>query len=275
MPRSGWTDLPDEVRGAIEARIGPVVGARSATTGNHADVAATLETADSKVFVKAARKLDTDQDGPEVWSLRRESLIAPHVKQFAPRLLWQQESGGWLVLGFEHVPGRAADFAPGSPDLNELVTIIHRLQAAHCPDVVELRVEQRWASLADDVSPMAGDALLHTDLNPKNLIINDDDGSIRVVDWALASRGAAWVEVVQLMPWLIMAGHAPNEADMLGRRLPSWRNVAPEAVALHAGLAVSFWERRSRNHPAAWIAPYLAAWRVWADYVSKAYAAPH
>ncbi len=58
------------------------------------------------------------------------------------------------------------------------------------------------------------------------------DGRVRVVDWAFASRGAAWVEIGQLVPYLAVArqwaayrnghhgdrpGEAPGEDDVLGR----------------------------------------------------------
>lgn len=38
---------------------------------------------------------------------------------------------------------------------------------------------------------------------------------------------------------------------------------------LHTGLAVEFWEHRSRDPPAPWMAPYLAAWRTRADYAAE------
>lgn len=265
MPRSDWTELPEAITAAIEQRTGPITGVRAAPTGNHADIAATVHTAGGTVFVKAARKLDADRDGPEVRSLRRESMIAPHVRQLAPRLLWQAEAGEWLALGFTYVPGRTATFAPGSPDLDALAKIVNELQATPCPDVVDLRVEQRWASFADDVTPMSGDAFLHTDLNPNNLIISDD-GSVHAVDWALASRGAAWVEVGQLMPWLILDGHSPRQADAWATRIPSWQRAAPDAINLYSRLAVEFWQRRSTNRPESWMPPYLAAWEQWTAY---------
>lgn len=265
MPRSDWTDLPEDITAAIERRTGPITGARSAPTGNHADIAATVQTTDGMVFVKAARKLDADRDGPEVRSLRRESEISPYVTQFAPRLLWQVEAGEWLAIGFAYVPGRTATFTPGSPDLDALAKIIDHLQITPCPDVLDLRVEQRWAHLADDVTPMAGNAFLHTDLNPNNLILSDD-GSVYAVDWALASKGAAWVEVGQLMPWLILAGHTPQQADAWATRIPSWRHAEPDAINLYSRLAVEFWQRRSTNRPEPWMPPYLTAWQQWAAY---------
>lgn len=264
MPRSDWTDLPDTITAAIERRTGPVTRVRSAPTGNHADIAATVQTTDGTVFVKAARKLP-DRDGPEVRSLRRESEISPYVTQFAPRLLSHIEAGGWLALIFTHVPGRTATFAPGSPDLDVLAKTVTELQATPCPDVVRMPVEQRWTSFADDVSPMAGNTLLHTDLNPNNLIITDD-GSVTVVDWALASRGAAWIEAGQLMPWLILDGHSPRQADAWATQIPSWRQADPTAINLYTRLAVEFWQRRSANRPEPWMPPYLTAWQRWAAY---------
>lgn len=265
MPCSDWTDLPADIAAAIERRTGPIIGTRSAPTGNHADLAATVQTAAGTVFVKAARRLSADRDGPEVRSLRRESLIAPYVTHLAPRLLWHVEAGEWLALGFAHVPGRTATYTPGSPDLDALAKVVTELQATPCPDSVDLRIDQRWAHLADDVTPMSGNAFLHTDLNPNNLIISHD-GTVHAVDWALASRGAAWVEVGQLMPWLILDGHTPEQADVWATRIPSWRNADPDAINLYSRLAVEFWQRRSTNRPEPWMPPYLAAWQQWTAY---------
>ncbi|WP_018656157.1 phosphotransferase family protein [Actinomadura flavalba] len=269
MPRSDWTDLPDAMSRAITARTGPVLSTRSAPTGNHADVAITVRTADGAVFVKAARKLDADRDGPEVWSLRRESAIAPHAPPLAPRLLWQEEAGGWMALGFEHVPGRTAVFTPGSPDLDLLAQVVHTLQDHPCPDAVDLNVEQRWANLTDDVSPMAGDTLLHTDLNPKNLIIDEND-HVHVVDWALTSRGAPWIEIGQLIPWLILDGHSPTQAEAWATRFTSWSTTPPPTIDLYSHLATKFWQHRSDNHPAPWMPPYLDAWKQWTTYRTHA-----
>ncbi|TDD39981.1 hypothetical protein E1287_02050 [Actinomadura sp. KC06] len=125
-----------------------------------------------------------------------------------------------LVLGFEHIEGRHADYTPGSPDLEILVKTVQALQSTPCPDVVQMRVERRWTSVTEDVSPMAGTSLLHTDVNAENLLITPDGRAV-LVDWAFAARGAAWAELGLLIPWLLKSGHTPAEAADWATQFPS------------------------------------------------------
>jgi thiamine kinase-like enzyme len=73
--------------------------------------------------------------------------------------------------------------------------LLHRLSLLTPPEGVSLRrAEQRLAHYV--ASPgvadhFAGDTLLHTDLNPHNLLIAD---RAYLVDWAWATRGAAWLD---------------------------------------------------------------------------------
>ncbi|WP_141581323.1 phosphotransferase [Actinomadura sp. WMMA1423] len=263
--RSDWIDLPPEVLGTIEAHTGPIRKVEPAPAGNHADVAATVHTAGGRVFIKAARKVAADTDGPEVRSLRNEARIVPHMNEFAPRLHWTVDAGGWLALGFEHVDGRHADFAPGSPDLDLLAKTVHALQVARCPEVVRMRVERRWESVAEDVSPMSGAALLHTDVNAENLLITPDGRAV-LVDWAFASRGAAWVELGLLLPWLLKAGHSPaGAADWLAR-FPSWTAADPADVDLFSAVFAERWRRHAERDPAAWVVLHADLTRRWAKF---------
>ncbi|MFD3511276.1 hypothetical protein [Nocardia sp. NPDC058666] len=50
-----------------------------------------------------------------------------------------------------------------------------------------------------------GDALLHTDWFPTNVLVPGD--GVRVVDWAWASRGAAWIDAALWAVWLRLAVH--------------------------------------------------------------------
>lgn len=261
-----WTDLPPQVMAAIEARTGPIREHRAAPAGNHAEIASTIDTTGSQVFVKAARKTGQNADGPEVRSLRWEAAINPYVIEYAPRLLWSLEAGGWLVLGFEHVQARHADYSPGSTDLEVLAKAIDAFQTLRYPPVLaNKRVERRWAALADDVSPMAGDALLHADLNPDNLLITTS-GRGYVVDWAFACRGAPWVELGLLVPWLLKAGHTPVQAEHWVARFPAWTAAAPPAIDLFCRVFADKWQANTVTNRAAWALEHAAATRRWADH---------
>lgn len=263
--RSDWTDLPPEVLGPIKAHTGPIRSVEPAAAGNHADIAATVDAADGRLFVKAARKTGPGADGPEVRSLRWEAAVNPHVTEYAPRLHWTVEAGGWLVLGFEHVQARHADYTPGSADLDALAKVIDGLQAHPLPPVLERkRVERRWESIAD-VSALAGDALLHADLNPANVLLGDA-GAVYVVDWTFAGRGAPVLEMALLVPWLLKAGHTPAEAERWVSRFPAWTSADPATVDLFARVFADKWQANLATNTEAWARELAAAARQWADH---------
>ncbi len=261
MARGQWTDLPEQVRHAVQAHTGSVREVEPAQTGEHSDFAATLHVPAGRVFVKGSRVIE----GPDFWSLCREAQINPHVVEFAPRLLWQVEAGGWLLLGFEHVDGRHADYSPGSPDLVHLARVVESFQAMACPEMVTRRVERRWADFADDVTPMAGVAMVHMDLNPANLLITQDK-RVYVIDWGWTCKGAAWVELATLVQWLIGNGHSPQEAEDWLSQFPSWRAADPGALDLFARANCDRWRKLTADNPPAWAAS-LADWvQRWKTY---------
>ncbi|MFI0486700.1 phosphotransferase [Actinomadura sp. 9N215] len=253
------------MREAIAERTGVIRNVQEALGGSNSDLAVVVTGASGRTFVKAAPKVSPDEDGRQVRALRREVAINPCVPEFAPRLLWTVETGGWLAVGSEYVEGREADYSPGSPDLAALTEAIHHLQAIPCPDPVVMRVERRWEALADDVSPMAGNALLHTDLNPNNLLITADQ-CVYVVDWAFASRGAPWVEVGQVIPWLIHAGHAPAEAEQWAMQFPSWMDADPVIIDRYVYLTAERWAQISAARAAPNVPVNLSLARRWASH---------
>lgn len=265
--RTDWTDLPGELRTLIEAQTGPIDRIVPAPTGNHADIASTLETGDGRVFVKAARKL-ADRDGPEVMSLRREASVNPAVHEFAPRLRWQAEAEGWLALGFEHVQGRPADFSAGSPDLEILAKTIHALQSELCPDVPMLSGGKRWQKYTGDPAPFEGGTLLHTDLNEDNFLITDQN-SAYVIDWAFVTRGAAWLELALLMPWLIKAGHTPQAAEEWASQFPAWTDAPPTDLDMFSAAFAQQWHAASQVRDDGWIARHADLTGRWAAYRAK------
>ncbi|MEV5576202.1 phosphotransferase [Spirillospora sp. NPDC052269] len=263
--RCAWTDLPPELRSAIAAQTGTVSDTRTAPGGSNTAFAATLTASARRVFVKAAPIRPDGQDGPQVRALRREAAVNPCLPDFAPRLLWTAEAGGWLAVGFEHVQARHADYQPGSSDLHALTALLHNLQETPRPVVVVMAVERRWEPLADDASAMAGDALLHTDLNPHNLLISETGRAV-AVDWAFASKGAPWVELCQVIPWLLRAGHQPAEAEAWARQFPSWTAAEPRAITQHAILSAERWRRRHSAHASPGVHASLAVAQQWAQH---------
>ncbi|WP_165958779.1 phosphotransferase [Actinomadura sp. KC345] len=264
MTRSDWDDLPASEREAITNQYGQIKDIRPADSGNHADIASTVIGEHGTVFVKAARKLP-EKDGPEVTSLRWEAKVNPFVNEFAPRLLRSTEVEGWLVLVFEHIPGRHPDYSPGSCDLDLVAKAVHLLQKTSPPAVVDRPVTMRWHGIGGDASPMSGQALLHTDINAKNVLITPED-AVYFVDWAFVSHGAPWVEMGQMIPWLLSAGHTPASAEKWLHQFPAWREADPTSIDQYARLHTAVWTRRHEMVSAEWIGPYLADVRRWASY---------
>jgi hypothetical protein len=259
VPR-GWADLPVEVREAVEAGAGPVTEAESIDFGEGSEFKSVLETPSGRVFGKGATTGSSLSR-----RLSSEATINPYVAGLGPRLLWQVETGGWLVLGFAHVPGRHADYSPGSTDLVKLAEAVATLQELPCPDHVSWPVERRWEGFTEQPRVMAGQALLHRDLNPRNVLITEDQA--HVVDWATPCRGADWVELALLVPRLIGHGHSPREAEMWAAQFPSWDRVTDKALDVFAEaesrlrekMAAEWpWPNQVRTANAAW---QWARWR--------------
>jgi hypothetical protein len=264
MRDTTFDELPRDVRRAVEECAGEVEGFIPAPSGNHAALAGVLRVeGGGRAFVKGAR-LHPDQPGggAEAWSLGNEAAVNAHVQPHAPALLWQVRAEGWLLLGFEYIDGRHADFAPGSPDLELLAGVVGALGALPCPDAVTLRVEHRYTALDEKAAVLAGPALLHCDVNPANVLITAG-GAVRVVDWAFCSRGAGWLECGFLVPWLVQAGHTPRQAEAWLSRFEVWRAADAADVDLFVGLLARAWARRDVPGAEAWISSYAASARMW------------
>lgn len=269
MSRLAWSDLPASVRAAVSAECGGVTDADHPGVGRQSDFTATLRTDTGHVFCKGVRT-----DSPKVAMHRHEAGINAFLPSAAPRLLWQVETEGWLVLGFEHVEGGHADLAPGSPDVDATVHAVAELRTpapASCPVLADqwarlaawrrlrLRMEVpdqyvAWESRAVDL--VRGDSLLHTDIHALNLLI---DARVRVVDWAWARQGAHWVDRAFLVIRLIEAGHRPEDAQRLVGTLP-------EAGATAFAVAVlGIWTYLEHTDPLPHRPPLTAAAQAWVD----------
>lgn len=250
MTSIGWTDLPSEVRFAVQARTGPVGDSRPAG-GDRSDITATLDTWTGPVFVKGART------GMFARSLLNEAATSPYVSAIAPRMLWQIETGGWVVLGFEYVEGRHADYSPGSPDLPLLRAALEQLQALPLPDHVTKGIERHYGGL----EAMAGNSLLHTDLHPDNVLVTES--RIYIVDWAWASKGAAWSELAMLSFRLMVCGHSIRSAEEWGRASTRWEDG--KALTAFTSANAQTWRRAAQRDPQDWKVRAASLAQQWAE----------
>ncbi|GAA4060704.1 phosphotransferase [Actinomadura miaoliensis] len=257
--RRSWAELPRETREAVEAHVGPVTEVERIEIGERSDIASVLEAPGGRIFAKGVPA--DDRQAP--W-LDNEARINPYVAGLAPRLLCRVLAGGWLVLGFEHVAGRHADYSPGSADLVKLAAALTALEDLPCPDVVSRRIEGRWPELADRPHAVTGDALVHADLNPGNVLVTEDRAYL--LDWAGACRGAAWTEPAMLVPRLIAHGHSPGDAEAWAAQFGSWRHVTAQALGTLAAAESDRWDRVAAQWPYPRIVRTAAAARTWRDW---------
>ena len=100
--------------------------------------------------------------------------------------------------------------------------------AANLDRLAEL--ESGWSAA------VAGDTLLHLDLRADNLLLTDD--RVFVVDWPHACTGAAWVDLLVMLPSVLMQG---GDADRCWQRYPAARDADADCVnAVLAALAGYF-----------------------------------
>ncbi|MEU6057013.1 RIO1 family regulatory kinase/ATPase [Streptomyces sp. NPDC047097] len=258
-----FDDLPAPLLAEVEKEVGPITKSETVSTGLNSEIAARIDSSASSFFVKGMRC-----DHKRVWTQRREAEVNPFLRGISPTLLWQIEESGWLLLGFEHLSGHHADYSPDSPDLPVVVNLLGRLGGVALPEIELRNVEQRLSAYVQrpaDVDYFAGSSLVHTDLNNHNVLVNDSTAYL--VDWAWASRGAAWLDAAYWVVWLLAAGkHTPLSAEGWAAKVPAWRAASPEAVTAFALATANLWEEIAGPDPDPWTATILDASRLWARH---------
>lgn len=272
MERLHWAQLPTGPRHAVEEHFGPVTTAHSAPPGLTLGVAAKLVTATGPLFLKA---IPTDDPTARLYA--REHAVGHRMppQAPAPRLLWSHDLDGWTLLAFEFVNGRSADLSPGSADIPPILdtltrlttdltpspwpqapsittklTILHRkarlFLTNHPQDVPSHR---QYAHLINTFDPAdaTGRTLAHADLHAGNLLIADHRAF--VIDWALASHAAPWVDAALLAPRFIVAGHTAHATHQLLESLPAWQGAPPETIFGLAATLALFREYEARYGP--------------------------
>lgn len=116
-----WEDLPTDIQNAVQDHTGQLVKAEPVTQGIMPGLAACLHTIDRDAFVKA---VPADGSAAGLYRRERESNQALPAAVPAPRVRWGTETGGWIVMVFDFIPGREADLSPGSPDLPAVLTTV-------------------------------------------------------------------------------------------------------------------------------------------------------
>ncbi|APU16207.1 MULTISPECIES: hypothetical protein [Actinoalloteichus] len=264
--RIEWHDIPAEVRAAIEARTGPITCVRIPSGGSNSAIAALLDSDGGRVFVKGVRHAH-----PGITAHRREAAVTPHVAKVAPALRWRlPDTGGWDVLGLDALDARHADYRPDSTDLPAVVELLQTVGEIPCPpqETAVTDAVRRWGPYLPDgaeIALLAGDALLHTDYNPENVLIGAD-GTARLIDWAWAARGAPWIDPCCLLLRMITTGHSPASAEHWVGRAPAWHTATPRDLDAFAVASTRLWQEiADQDHHRAWTRDMARAAHTWSQ----------
>jgi hypothetical protein len=275
LRRHHWDQLPEPLRRTVQQQCGEEVAkAERPSAGRQSAFSATLYLASGRrVFCKGAPTEHASMH-------RTEARVSHWLPAQAPRLLWQVEQDGWLLLGFEHVAGPYANLAPGSPDLPLIAQTLSAVSSTltPCPEAAALpgldekmRRMSPWRRLRDDppqalhpwararldrfatdepsaIEQITGDTLQHTDVHELNVLV---DGSARLVDCAWAHTAQPWVDAAYLVPRLIQAGHNPAQAQRWAGTTAGWAGISPDDLTAFAIEIYGMWEflRHARPGP--------------------------
>jgi len=295
MHRRSWEELPTALRHAVEAETGPVLRAETPSAGRNSTFAAFLHTAGGSVFVKGVPTYDRLVTVHE-HEIQVNARLRETVRE-APRLLWVVRTEGWLLAGYETVPGEHADFTPGSPDVPAVVHALshlaQQLSPSPAPRVAPLR--KRYARLAgwqwladhraDDLdaweaehldmliqldndvpSSLLGDCLVHGDIHQLNLLVERD--RVHVIDWAWSRTGPPWVDAALLTARLIGEGHEPAQAEHLLSGTWSMQHPSATTDALTGFAATIYgqWRRLAAEYPSPHREAAVRGAHLWARY---------
>ncbi|MFD7307095.1 aminoglycoside phosphotransferase family protein [Promicromonospora sp. NPDC059942] len=295
MHRRSWEELPAALRHAVEAEIGTVLRAEAPSAGRNSTFAAFLHTANGSVFVKGVpdyERLVTVHEH----EIQANAHLRDAVRE-APRLLWVVRTEGWLLAGYETVPGEHADLTPGSPDVQAVVDALSQLarRLTPSPAVGVAPLPKRYARLAgwqwladnhaDALDPwekqhldqliqndadvpaaLVGDSLVHADIHELNLLVDDDQ--VNIIDWAWSRTGPVWVDAALLTVRLIAAGHQPEDAERLvsgtwGMQHPT---ATDDAVTVFATTTYGQWRRFAIESPSPHRDAPLRGAQLWARH---------
>jgi hypothetical protein len=265
VERIVWEDLPDDLVRAIEQRTGPILTARTASAGQNSPLAATITTSEGKTFVKGLPSGER-----RTRSQAREIAVAPLVRDISPHLLWHFDQAGWVVLGYEHIEGRHADYRPGSGDLDALVSVLRALGEIDVPDPGPFKLAEdrfkTWVDDPDTLKVFSGATLMHTDWLPDNVLFTLSRPYL--IDWAWPTLGAAWMDPAFWLIRLIASGHTIQDAERYAARVPGYANADPIHINLFASANVQMWDEIERQAPrvSPWMRSVVTASHEWHDF---------
>jgi hypothetical protein len=248
----------EDARELIEKKTGPFDVVKHVSDGRNSEMSVIVRAGDDLTFIKGRKA-----DHTWAWTQERERAVNPAVRHISPTLKWSARDETWDLNGFEHVPGRHADYSPGSADLPKIVTTLQRLQEIPCPDVELKRADQRWASYTNLPDLFAGACLLHTEWTPGNVLVG---GRAYLVDWAWPTRGAAWIDPACWAVWLVASGHTPRSAEYWAAMIPSWQNAPARSLDEFALAQAHMWAEIAAESSEPWTKSLAAASSLYSSH---------
>lgn len=276
--RSAWGDMPERVRTALDAIAGsPVVEAVNLEGGFSPGPAARCTLSNGRVvFVKAAG-LELNPLTPGMHRSEGRVLGALHAEVPAPKLIGIFDDGDWVALVIEWIIGRMPIAPLSQADVGRLLRLVEKLASLtggpNLPSCVEAHpgLFGHWQQLVDEPidgvdawtlrhldrlaeleagvrDVIQGDRLVHLDLRSDNVIFASAGPNHDViVDWPGASVGAAWIDLVALLPALELdGGPAPEEVF---ENHPIGKAADPDSVSAFVAALAGYFTRMSLLAP--------------------------
>ena len=304
--RPDWTDLPTDLRAAIEVQLGaPVVTARTAGGGFTRGFAAVLDlTTGERVFVKAATL--TGQPDLCEWYAREAvvtSALPPGIG--VPRTRWTLTVAGYFVICLAAIDGRMPTLPWVPAELDATLTAYAAVaDALHEPpaDLVALGLPGLAAIAWDDLSwwreiaagrepvpavpagtldrlpelvrleallpayAAGSTSVIHCDLRLDNVII-DRSGAAWFCDWNWICFGPAWFDLANL---LVTAYASGLDADAIFTAHPTTATAPPDALDAVLAALAGYWLYRADAGPTR-ASPHVRSHQRWSGEVALAW----
>lgn len=252
--RQPFASLPARVLRWVARELGAAVGSAVTQPGGFSPgVAARVSTVSgSRAFVKAiATSRHAFTAGLHRSEIRAMTAIPP--TSMLPRLYATYDDGDWVALLLEDIPGRQpnwhspADVARVAAAIGQRTAVFTPTPWPNAPSLADAERVRTcwWARIDRDQAPawvrghqrdlaaaergvgstVSGATLCHRDVLANNILLTATDRVV-FVDWAWASRGAAWIDTVHLAADVAAARSGIDVDDLLAQH-PCTRDVDP------------------------------------------------
>jgi hypothetical protein len=305
--RAEWDEIPLATRAHVDDIAGsPVIAATNLEGGFSPGPAARCDLADGRrVFVKAAGAA-LNPISPIFHRREANVLRVLPDRHPSPRLIGVADDGDWVALVVEWVDGRMPTAPLDSHDIDRMLALVDRLAERGRrvrPEGIGKFAERHtgltghWQQLLDDdarirdrldpwsrnqlhrlaeletraLAASEGDHLLHVDLRTDNVLFSEAGADHDVVvDWPGAAIGAAWIDLVGMLPALHLDGAPPPlqlfSATSVGRA------AEPDAVNAVLAAMAGYLTRQSLLDPPPGL-PTVRAFQTAQGQVARAWLA--